>query len=132
MPRYHRRPTFQANAKVPMLTETRGRLAMEIRMAGETLIARPSVDAYNTLSKMFATLSRAGMSAAVVDPGANVMNGICDRFEQGGGITVESEEAARLRQVIAEIDAALPRLPLQRFDRAVAEIKAFCAVVGAA
>jgi hypothetical protein len=57
------------------------------------------------------------------------MNDICDRYEQTGAITVEAEEARHLRQVIAAIDASLPRIPLQRLNRAVAEVEAFFAVV---
>jgi len=128
MRRYHRPVVFQPNANVPMVTETRDRLALEIRMAGESLIEHPSIDAYNTLSKMLASLSRAGMAAALLDRGTNIMNTICDRYEQSGHITVESEEAASLRVSIADIDAALHRLPLRRFDQAVAEVEVFFAV----
>lgn len=125
----YRRPQFQARANVPMATETRDRLALQIRMAGESLIGQPSIDAYNTLSKMLAALTRAGMAAALVDPGSILMNGVCDRFEQAGSITVESEEAAKLRQALANIDAALHRVPLQLLSRAVAEVEAFFAFV---
>jgi hypothetical protein len=111
-----------------MTTETRDRLALENRMAGESLIGHPSIDAYNTLSKMFAALERAGMSPVLLHPGTRIMNDICDRYEQTGAITVEAEEARHLRQVIAAIDASLPRIPLQRLNRAVAEVEAFFAV----
>jgi len=131
MRRFHRRPEPQAKANVPMVTETRDRLAMECRMAGEVLIVRPSIDAYNILSKMLAALSRAGMHTDLLKPGTAIMNRICDRFEHSGAITVECEEAAGLRQVTANIDAALHRLPLQRFNRAVAEVEAFFAVTDA-
>gem|GEM_PF-1074079 len=129
MPRFHRRPNLPAKANVPMVTETRDRLAIEVRMAGEVLAARPSIDAYNTMSKMLAALSRAGMRPTLLEPGTALMNRICDRYEANGTITVEREEAAGLRQVAANIDAALHRLPVQRFNRAVAEVEAFFAVV---
>lgn len=130
MRRFHRQPAFQAKAKanVPMVTATRDRLALEIRMAGELLALRPTVDAYNTLSKMLAALDRAGMRPDLLAPGTALMNTICDRYEQSGAITVEREEAAGLRQVVANIDAALHRVPLQRFNRAVAEVEAFFAL----
>lgn len=128
MRRFHRQPAFQAKANVPMVTATRDRLALEIRMAGELLALRPTIDAYNTLSKMLAALDRAGMRPDLLAPGTTLMNAICDRFEATGAITVEREEAAGLRQVAANIDAALHRLPLQRFNRAVAEVEAFFAV----
>jgi len=128
MRRFHRQPAFQAKANVPMVTATRDRLALEIRMAGELLALRPTIEAYNTLSKMLAALDRAGMQKYILAPGTALMNTICDRFEATGVITVEREEAAGLRQVAANIDAALHRLPLQRFNRAVAEVEAFFAV----
>ncbi|WP_312514971.1 hypothetical protein [Massilia sp.] len=128
MPRFHRRPEFQAGANVPMMTMSRDRLALEIRMAGESLAALPTIDAYNTLSKMLASLPRAGLRPDLLAPGTVLMNSICDRYEQSGAITVECEEAAGLRQVVANIDAALHRIPLQRFNRAVAEVEAFFAV----
>lgn len=129
MPRFHQRAPLQAKANVPMTTESRDRLALELRMAGESLIAQPSIGAYNTLSKMLAALNRAGLQGQLLDSGSNVMNGICDRFEQSGCITVELEEAELLRQALADIDAGLHRVPLQRFSRAVAEVEAFFAVV---
>lgn len=128
MHRYHR-PQFQPKANIPMAGETRDRLALEIRMAGETLINRPSIDAYNTLSKMFASLLRAGMADNLMSPGSKIMGAICDRYEEAGSITIEPEEAASLRQAVADIDAGLHRIPLQRFARAVAEVETFTAVV---
>jgi hypothetical protein len=112
-----------------MVTETRDRLALELRMAGESLIGQPTIDAYNLLTRTFATLNRAGM-ASVVDPGSLTLNVICDRFEQTGSITLEPEEVAHLRQVIANADAGIHRVPLQQFDKAVAEVKAFFVLVG--
>jgi hypothetical protein len=129
MNRFHHRVQFPPKANVPMVSETRDRLALEIRMAGESLIGKPSVDAYNTLSKMFAALDRAGMAADLVAPGSRVMAAICDRYEEAGAITVAPDEAARLRQVIADVDAGLHRVPLQRFAQAVAEVEVFMASV---
>lgn len=131
MPRYHRPVVFQSKANVPMVTETRDRLALQIRMAGESLIEQPSIDAYNTLSKMLASLNRAGMAPALLDRGTNVMNIICDRYEQSRHLTVESEEAKSLRQNIADIDGALHRLAVQRFNKAVAEVETFFTVAEA-
>ncbi len=111
-----------------MTVESRDRLALEIRMAGESLIGQPSIDAYNTLSKMLASLVRSGMNGNLIEPGSIVMNQICDRYEQQGTLTVEPEEAQRLRQAIADIDAGLHRVPLQRLTRAVAEVEVFFAV----
>lgn len=128
MRRFHHRAAFQPKANVPMTVESRDRLALEIRMAGESLIGQPSIDAYNTLSKMLASLVRSGMNGNLIEPGSIVMNQICDRYEQQGTLTVEPEEAQRLRQAIADIDAGLHRVPLQRLTRAVAEVEVFFAV----
>lgn len=128
MPRIHRCPVFQPKANVPMVTTTRDRLALEIRMAGEVLAACPTIDAYNALSKMLAALDRAGMRPDLLAPGTALMNRICDRYEQTDSITVECEEAAGLRKMAANIDAALHRVPLQRLNRAVAEVELFFAV----
>lgn len=129
MRRFHHRAAFQPRANVPMATESRDRLALELRMAGESLIAHPSIDAYNTLSKMLAALNRAGLQDILLDPATNTLNSICDRYEQSSSITVEPEEAAQLRQALANIDAGLHRIPLQRLARAVAEVEAFFAFV---
>lgn len=129
MRRFHHRAAFQPKANVPMGTESRDRLALELRMAGETLIASPSIDTYNTLSKILASLNRAGLQDSLLDPGSNILNGICDRYEQSSSITVEREEADQLRQALANIDAGLHRVPLQRLARAVAEVEAFFAFV---
>lgn len=127
MSRFHKRTQFQPKANVPMVAETRDWLALEIRIAGESLIARPSIDSYNVLSKMFAVLSRAGMDDDLVNTGSRIMGRICDRYEDMRSIT-ESEEAAGLRQAVVDIDAGLHRVPLQRLERAVAEVEVFFVV----
>jgi hypothetical protein len=122
---HYPRPQFQPNAAIPMVDETHRRLALQLRMAGESLIGQPTADAYNVLSKMLAALNRARMPAAETDPGTDIMNRICDRFEALGALTVRDDEAAALRTALAGIDAALPRIPVNRFARAVAEVEAF-------
>jgi hypothetical protein len=125
------RKQFQPNAAVPMGTDSYKRLALELRMSGETLIARPSVEAYNTLSKMLAALSRAGMEGAAVDLATDTMNEVCDRYTRVGKIGVSPGEAEHLRLAIASIDDRLPQLAVNRLRRAVAEVEIFCATVGA-
>lgn len=126
----HRR-SFQAGADVPMVTETHRRLALELRMAGETLISRPSVDAFNQLSQMFAALCNAGMQGGAIDMATGAMSDICDRYERVQKIGVSPAEADQLRLAIASIDDRLPLLPVNRFEKAVAEVALFCATVGA-
>lgn len=125
-----RRP-FQPKANVPMVTETHRRLALELRMAGETLIARPSVDAFNQLSKMFAALCNAGMAGEAMDLATSTMSDSCDRYEWVRKIGVKPCEAEWLRIAIASIDGRLAQLPVNQFAQAVAEVELFCATVGA-
>lgn len=131
---YHRPAQFQPKASIPMVRETHSRLALQLRLAGESLIGQPTVDSYNTLSKMLAALNRAGLAATVTDPATDTMNAICDRFvfEPAGGVTVKEAEAETLRASLAAIDAALPRVPVNRFAHAVAEVEAFFALTEAA
>lgn len=125
------RRKFQPGANVPMVTETHRRLALELRMACETLIARPSVDAFNQLSKMLAALCNAGMAGEAIDLATDTMSDICDRYERMQKIGVNDLEAERLRLAIASIDDRLPMVPVNRFEKAVAEVEVFCATVGA-
>jgi hypothetical protein len=122
---------FQPNANVPMVTETHRRLALQLRMAGETLIERPSPDAFNQLSKMFAALCNAGMAGEAIDLATDTMSDICDRYERVGKVGVNECEAEWLRLAIASIDERLPLVPVNKFKKAVAEVELFCATVGA-
>jgi hypothetical protein len=125
------RRRFQPKANVPMVTETHRRLALELRMAGEALIARPTVDAFNQLSKMLAALCSAGMAGEAIDLATDTMSDICDRYERVQKIGVSGPEAERLRLALACIDDRLPLIPVNRFQQAVAEVAVFCATVGA-
>ena len=125
------RALFQPGANVPMVTETHQRLALQLRTTGETLIARPSPDSFNQLSKMFAALCNAGMAGEAIDLATDTMSDICDRYERVGKVGVSDTEAEWLRTAIASIDDRLPFLPVNRFRKAVAEVEAFCALAGA-
>lgn len=125
------RRQFQPKANIPMVTETHRRLALELRMSGESLIARPSVEAFNQLSKMFAALCNAGMAGEAIDLATGTMSDICDRYERVGKIGVKDCEAVQLRLAIARIDGRLALLPVNKFLKAVAEVEVFCATVGA-
>lgn len=125
------RRQFQPKANIPMATETHRRLALELRMAGESLIASPSVDAFNLLSKMLAALCNAGMAGEAMDLATGTMSDICDRYERVQKIGASQIEAERLRLAIASIDDRLPLIPVNRFLKAVAEVEVFCATVGA-
>lgn len=125
------RRNFQPKANVPMVAETHRRLALELRMAGEALIASPSVDAFNQLSKMLAALCNAGMAGEAIDLATDTMSDICDRYERVQKIGISETEAEWLRLAIASIDDRLPLIPVNRFEKAVAEVAVFCANIGA-
>jgi hypothetical protein len=116
---------------VPMVAETHRKLALELRLATETLIARPSPDSYNTLSKMLAALTRAGMASTALDGANSVMSDIVDRYERVGKVGLKETEAQALRQAIAGIDGRLALIPVNRFAEAVATVEVFCATIGA-
>jgi hypothetical protein len=126
-----RRRPFQPKASIPMTQETYDRLALELRMAGEALITSPSVDTYNRLSKLLATLNRGGMRGTAIELGTATMNAICDRFQADGTISVTEDEAEQLRTAIWSIEPALPKMPVNRLRTALAEVAILCALVGA-
>ncbi len=123
-----RRPLPTGN--VPMCSETHRRLALELRTSIETLIARPSVDAYNQASKMLAALGRAGLTGVALDMANDTMSGICDRYERVRKVGTSDIEAEQLRQAAGGIDRRLPFIPLNRVKKAIVEVELFCAVDG--
>jgi hypothetical protein len=125
------RKSFQPGANVPMVTETHRRLALELRMSTETLINQPTVEAFNRLSKMFAALCHAGLVGEPINQATDVMCVICDRYERVDRIGLKEAEAESLRQSVAAIDGALPKIPVNKFKEAVAMVEAFCITVGA-
>lgn len=124
-----RRPLPPGN--VPMFSESHRRLALELHTSMETLIVRPSVDAYNRVSKMLAALARAGLAGAELDLANGTMSDICDRYERVRKIGVKGIEAEQLRLAAGAIDRKLPFLPINRVKTAVVEVELFCAEVGA-
>lgn len=114
-----------------MTAETYGRLALQLRMAGEALITHPTPDTYNQLTKMLATLVRAKMASAAIDAANNALSDICDRFEEEGRVYVTDDEAVRIRQAVARLDEKLPNVAVNHFRQAQAEVEVFCASVGA-
>ena len=123
----HRLPT----GNVPMTTEARNRLALELRTSVETLVACPSPDSFNRLSKMLAALSRAGMECAALEAASSTMNEICDRYERIGKVGLRDTEGEALRVAASGIDQRLPYVPVNKLAEAVAQVEVFCATVGA-
>lgn len=116
---------------VPMTTESHRRLALQLRLAAESLIGAPTPESYNTLSKMLAALKRAGLKLQAVDDATATMNLICDRFERVGKVEVSADEAEELRRALARIDGGMWRLPINLLAEAIASVEVFCTAIGA-
>lgn len=114
-----------------MTSPARNRLAMELSTSVEVLLLRPSPDAYNQVSKMLAALDRAGMKCPALEQATDTLNLICDRYIRVGKVGARECEAQALRAAVAGIDERLPYLAVNELDKAVAEVAAFCAAVGA-
>lgn len=130
-PNAQRRPARRWTANTPMVRETHRRLALELRLAVESLVGAPSPASYNVLSKMLAALRRAGVATTALEPATVAMNQICDRFERVGKVGLSGDEAATLRREAANLERLLPALPVNVFAKAVAEVEVFCATAGA-
>lgn len=114
-----------------MVAETHRRLALELRLACESLIGAPSPETYNTLSKMLAALKRAGLDNQALGHANDTMGLIVDRYERVGKVGLKDTEAAALRKAIAGIDGSMARIPVNKFSEAVAAVEVFCATLGA-
>lgn len=115
----------------PLTAPLHRRLALEIRMAVETLAAAPSVESYNTLSKMLAALARAGLQCEALERANGVMDLVVERYSRVGRVGLKDAEVAELRQAIAVLDGRMATIPANRIAEAVASVEVFCATVGA-
>lgn len=104
--------------RVPMMAPTRDNLAMHLHAAVETLIAAPSIDAYNRVSKMLATMTQSGVDHIALNVASQTVNSICDRYERIGKIGVSGYEAGVLRDMAGHLDALLARIPVNVFKAA--------------
>jgi len=116
---------------IPMMAATRDSLALELHLATEALIAAPSAETYNQLSKMLAALRRAGSTAASLDLASDAMLAICDRYDRVNKVGVSDAEAAILRQTAGGLDYQIGTVPMNKFKQSVADVSAFCIEVGA-
>lgn len=117
----------------PMTTPAHRRLALEMRMAVEALIAAPAPDTFNAVSKILAAVDGAGLRGQPLAAATATMNQICDRYERMGlvKVGVSDAEAAALRQHIADVELALPLAPLNVLNNAIAQVEIFCSLEGA-
>jgi hypothetical protein len=123
-----RKPYRQRRANRPMTATVHRRLALEIRLAVETLVGAPSPDSYNTLSKMLAALAGAGMKCEALTRATDTMNMVLDRYERIGKIGLSGDEIRALRESIAVLDGRMALIPVNRIAEAVAQVEVFCAI----
>jgi hypothetical protein len=122
---------FQRRANVPMTTDTFQRLELQMRMAAEALITHPTPDTYNQLTKMFSALVRCNLAGEAMDLGNDALSDICDGYEATGALTVTDVQAEHIRLAVDSVNRALPLIPVNKLEQAVAEVEVFCASVGA-
>lgn len=112
--------------RMPMMGETRQNLALEIHLAIVGLVGAPSEEGYNSLSKMIGTLRSAGMTGPFMEDAAVTLTAIFRRWEQINAIEVTPEQGQALMAAGAQIDAALPKIDMNDFRRAVAQMTLHC------
>lgn len=122
---------FQRGANIPMTTDTFQRLELQLRTTAETLIAQPTPDSYNQMTKMFSALVRCHLAGEAMDLGNDALSDICDAYEATGAIAVTDVQAEHLRLAVDSVNRALPLIPVNKLKQAVAEVEVFCASLGA-
>lgn len=122
---------FQRGANIPMTTDTFQRLELQLRTTAEALIARPTPDSYNQMSKMFSALVRCNLVGEAMDLGNDALSDICDHYEANGALTVTDVQAEHLRLAVDSVHLRLPLVPVNKLEQVVAEVEVFCASVGA-
>lgn len=115
---------------IPMMTETRNGLALELRMAIEALIYEPSIDLFNHVSTRLITLGRVCGVQPCLESAKQAMLDVFARFERVGRMGVSPEEAESLRAASGEMDSMLAMIPVNKL--AVSELKtiAWCKANG--
>ena len=121
---------------LPMMAESRDRMAMKLHLNVEMLVQNPSPDAFNELCKKIASLNDAlshMRSRAIVDDkdaAANAirttimtLNGIYERFDKYKKLSVTEFEAISLRNAAGVLDVELARIPKNVLDASIAQVK---------
>lgn len=116
--------------RIPMMVETRDSLALALRLSVETLIAAPSVDAYNTVPLKLVTLGRVVGAQDFMEAAKSAMLDVAARFERVGKMGVSDPEAAVLRDSLRLMDAVIALVPVNEFAAAEAKTMRWCAENG--
>ena len=107
---------------VPMMRPDRDALAMQMHAAVETLIQRPTIDSYNRVSKMLATMTYAGLEADCLTMATDTVNAVCDRYERVKRIGLSEKEAEMLRTMAGGLDWMIGKIPANVFKASAATV----------
>ena len=111
---------------IPMMAPTRADLALSLRMAIETLIARPSIQSYNAVSLQIVTLGRVIGPQQFMELAKRAMLDVFERYERVGKIGTNDAEATILRTTAGNMDAAIALVPVNKFAAAEAKTARWC------
>lgn len=111
---------------IPMMPETQADLALKLRMCIEALITAPSVPTYNAVSLELVTLGRVVGKRDFMETAKRAMLDIADRFERVGKIGANDTEAATLRKMAGDMDAAIALIPVNKMVLAQLKTQVWC------
>jgi hypothetical protein len=118
-------------AHIPMMKNSRDSLALGLHMSIEALIAAPSIDTYNALSKKVMTMDGAlGGNHSPIESAKGALNSVEARFQRVGKVGISPEEAEALRGASAGLDVLLAAIPVDVMQAAKHRTKLFCSVYG--
>lgn len=111
---------------IPMMSGTRDDLALGLRMSIEAIIAAPSIETYNAVSLQLVTLGRVTGPQQFMEDAKRAMLDVFGRYERVGRIGVSDKEAAILREASGAMDAALAKIPVNKFHEAQRKTATWC------
>ncbi len=118
-------------ALTPMMKTSRDNLALSLHIAVEALIAAPSIDTYNSLSKkIFVMDSALQGNHAPIEAAKSALNRIEERHQRMGKVGVASEEEKALRDASCGLDALLAKIPVEVMKAAKHRAALFCQAYG--
>ncbi len=127
-----RKPYKQKPIHLPMMAESRDRMAMRLHLNIETLISSPSSEAFNELCKKVASLTDAlshlrgrpivddkDAAANAIRTMVMTLAQIQERSERTGGLGVTDLEAVSLRNASGVMDVEMGRIPKNVLDASI-------------
>ena len=121
---------------LPMMAESRDRMAMRLHLNVEALIASPSSEAFNELCKKVSALTDAlthlrgrpifddkDAAANAIRTAIATLTQIQERSERTGSLGVTEVEALSLRNASGVMDVELGRIPKNVLDASIILVK---------